>query len=909
MSNNHPESSSARPFRSAGPYIAHITRTGMQEGFKNSPMFKILTDYNAEHNEVKNSTKYRVMYYSNFDLSPVDIQDLGFNRFADRPRYSLQPAMITAVSSTVMELQSFILSTASLLAERDIIYQIDPSQMFMNVLHGTNNIHLLNAATLEGYKDPSMRIYQSLHILPSQRQVLTNEGCATLDKGETRWEELIPPSIPLKKAFSSTNPERNPASSMRSRESSASSLRVSRSTQPGELGQVREEKKEKSELEAQDTKLIPTKTWVQTQKMASFKPLSIASSISMNIHTPFKSTAREFFNSPSTLASSLFKEFDLGGPSISTDFPRRLQGLGSKLPVVEEINSNDEEQEVDHLLRPQEFSIEESQESSVELGFSGGNQSKGKEKAVFVYPSTSNVPPSYNTFEWGASSSPKPRSAHISPVPSTISPVASPSKLPTNPGSSSDSEDDSSSKRSKGNNAYSHHSRSNVSIVGILRTMVQKTTKMKGEGEGENEDTEVIQENRVVRENKESKEGQDLEDEEEIMDLPGLLVLLVRHLAGLGGWMPEYLGQWLWRGLKEDSEIYAWFSTLTPEDQDYMRLNRGFEMESPQAFIMRRTVYTCMLTQINDGGLQEITIVMRKAPIAWQPILNMSTIQTSKQLLARVIEHSKALVLAARSDGGTSRIQTGELITALKSLGIDAPKRPRFLPSWSVNLVEEEEDLRTDLLGEMESSKVTAYEEDFHENNLSELLLKSALQILKKRQCPPPKQYYFPMSDKETNLDCPPPSPCKVCRSPKHWDKECPYWEKYLERVKKRNAQLATLQLEDSASPQDMYQTAFQVLTSDQNYDLPLTQEMDSSNMQDFGMAAQNELKEGTEEVQALNSERKTDVLFIKEANLVIGKETQPPSTKIQKANKMEANKTWIVSGQDFHTSHPRLGR
>lgn len=84
-----------------------------------------------------------------------------------------------------------------------------------------------------------------------------------------------------------------------------------------------------------------------------------------------------------------------------------------------------------------------------------------------------------------------------------------------------------------------------------------------------------------------------------------------------------------------------------------------------------------MLTQINDGGIQEINIVMQKAPISWRPILNMSTISTSKQLLARVIEHSTALVVASRSDH-SSKISTPELVTALKSIGIEPPQRPRF---------------------------------------------------------------------------------------------------------------------------------------------------------------------------------------------------------------------------------------
>ncbi len=45
-----------------------------------------------------------------------------------------------------MELQCMLPAAALLLTEREKIFQIDPKELFMNVFHGTNNIHLLNAA-------------------------------------------------------------------------------------------------------------------------------------------------------------------------------------------------------------------------------------------------------------------------------------------------------------------------------------------------------------------------------------------------------------------------------------------------------------------------------------------------------------------------------------------------------------------------------------------------------------------------------------------------------------------------------------------------------------------------------------------------------------------------------------------
>lgn len=109
----------------------------------------------------------------------------------------------------------------------------------------------------------------------------------------------------------------------------------------------------------------------------------------------------------------------------------------------------------------------------------------------------------------------------------------------------------------------------------------------------------------------------------------------------------------------------------------------------------------------------------------------------------------------------------------------------------------------------MEANIYDLLEEECQEENPSDSLLKSAYQVLKKRQRPLPKQYFFPISNKETKLSRP-PLPCKVCSSPKHWDKECPYWEKYLEKVKKKTTQMAAiLQLKEDTKPEDAYHTVY----------------------------------------------------------------------------------------------------
>ncbi|PBK79372.1 hypothetical protein ARMGADRAFT_1093210 [Armillaria gallica] len=150
-----------------------------------------------------------------------------------------------------------------------------------------------------------------------------------------------------------------------------------------------------------------------------------------------------------------------------------------------------------------------------------------------------------------------------------------------------------------------------------------------------------------------------------------------------------------------------------------------------------------------------------------------------------------------------------ELITALKSIGIELPHRPRFNTPRLVHLVNGNDE-------SINGSESSNYLEDFlidgdEESDPLESLVRSAYQVLKKRQRPAPKQYFFPVSDKETKLGKAPPSLCKVCSSPRHWDKECPYWERYLKHLKKKSAQVASLQLGKDMSPVEAYQTAYQV--------------------------------------------------------------------------------------------------
>lgn len=183
--------------------------------------------------------------------------------------------------------------------------------------------------------------------------------------------------------------------------------------------------------------------------------------------------------------------------------------------------------------------------------------------------------------------------------------------------------------------------------------------------------------------------------------------LRIQQLAALEGDLPEALGYWLWMNLEDGSDIKDWFTTLTFEEQAHMRshyinylrgikdrylgeawqfkINRiyegqyfrqiGHEKELPKTFIIRRIMYTRMLTSAKPGGTLEMSLIMRKAPLSWKTILVMESIKSTKALYTKVVDHEDDLLEAWRRKASTSAAITVEnLIPTLKRLGWEQPK-------------------------------------------------------------------------------------------------------------------------------------------------------------------------------------------------------------------------------------------
>ncbi|KAJ7864252.1 hypothetical protein B0H14DRAFT_3443600 [Mycena olivaceomarginata] len=314
----------------------------------------------------------------------------------------------------------------------------------------------------------------------------------------------------------------------------------------------------------------------------------------------------------------------------------------------------------------------------------------------------------------------------------------------------------------------------------------------------------------------------------------------VYQIANLMGWLPRALGFWLPTRLKEGSSVQLWFSTLPAARQQEMRSHyliylqvikdrylgkrwrlkmnvkyegqrfrqAGYDKESPQAFLGRRVRYTRLLTVSDDGGPDEVYQVMRTAPIAWSTILILESVKSVEELYDRINEHEEELVdvvLRSSSDVLTSH----NLLPTLRRLGFSSNQSSSFpFPRREkrANLTE------ADPEGESEKSEAN---DDLGALPEEESTVKNVYQTLARRQRPPPKRGYpFKKNDHvTTKMGREPPSPCKVCGSSKHWDKECPDWNVYLERVKRGALSVSSSAVSDEAEL--LYHSAYLVLMDD----------------------------------------------------------------------------------------------
>ncbi|KAJ7206984.1 hypothetical protein C8J57DRAFT_1258287 [Mycena rebaudengoi] len=134
-------------------------------------------------------------------------------------------------------------------------------------------------------------------------------------------------------------------------------------------------------------------------------------------------------------------------------------------------------------------------------------------------------------------------------------------------------------------------------------------------------------------------------------------------------------------------------------------------------------------------------------------------------------------------DRGVDGLTIHNLAGALRKLGFaqDASRNQGRRVNWT-----SAEDAHGSAELELEvtvTEGVLAGQEDLDEN----VTVKQVYQMFQKRpRPPPPGGYPYAKNDHvTTKMGKAPPSPCKVCGSKNHWDRECPNWGVYIEKQKR----------------------------------------------------------------------------------------------------------------------------
>ncbi|RDB19205.1 Retrovirus-related Pol polyprotein from transposon opus [Hypsizygus marmoreus] len=323
----------------------------------------------------------------------------------------------------------------------------------------------------------------------------------------------------------------------------------------------------------------------------------------------------------------------------------------------------------------------------------------------------------------------------------------------------------------------------------------------------------------------------------------------VQELADMGGYLPEALGSWLWTKLKQNSDIRRWFTLLDKESKSWAKTHyknyltlikdsylgrpwqlevnqefnsqsfrqAGHDYETPRGFIQRRILYTRMLTTTDDGGREEVRVAMLRAPLSWHSIIQASSIHRTIDLYSAVTENEKALIQASKVTAANV-VTADNLVSMLRRVGVtvDPIRRPMAPISRPTSgpIVRNVHALDHSTRDETSEDQTATHLNDLQSNEFTDQddLLRNVYQTFVKRQRdPPPDGYPFPKNDHViTRLKRPPPSPCKVCGSEKHWDKECPDWDTYL-ATQKRSAKWVTTE-EQNSDLDIQYSSAYNAL-------------------------------------------------------------------------------------------------
>ncbi|PBK66629.1 hypothetical protein ARMSODRAFT_977521 [Armillaria solidipes] len=93
-------------------------KTAMEELWDEYTLRPTVTNQQTGESSQAPLTAWRVKYYGEYELQAEDIVSQEYDRFAGRPRYSLQPQLFETVQTTLNELQAALTVAATMVPGR-----------------------------------------------------------------------------------------------------------------------------------------------------------------------------------------------------------------------------------------------------------------------------------------------------------------------------------------------------------------------------------------------------------------------------------------------------------------------------------------------------------------------------------------------------------------------------------------------------------------------------------------------------------------------------------------------------------------------------------------------------------------------------------------------------------------------
>jgi hypothetical protein len=227
---------------------------------------------------------------------------------------------------------------------------------------------------------------------------------------------------------------------------------------------------------------------------------------------------------------------------------------------------------------------------------------------------------------------------------------------------------------------------------------------------------------------------------------------------------------------------------------------RGHESEQPIAYLNRRIRFIRVLALAEAGSQGEVAEMLHFALPSWKGLLDQRSILTIYQTAAFHVEQLVEMA-SVFSRSGDNRMDDARLLRALNRLGVQAAPTPARRPFQSRRAIAGpvvhanhagaaelgDEETHT-FISEQDAAVDTledgiggdAAPESNHDDAMAEVYA-----VLKKKPPTPPAKHPWPKRDDiKTAMGRLPPYGCRQCRSEKHWNRECPYFDLYEQKAK-----------------------------------------------------------------------------------------------------------------------------